>query len=68
MTPAELTNAVNDAAMYLGSVQRVVNAITVKGPTPSETDAAFAKVKHDWPTLGDALQALVDRHVRMFGK
>lgn len=68
MTPAEITAAANEAAAYLATVQRVVNAIVVKGPSPEVTDAAFAKLQREWPTLGGALQMLVDRHERMFGK
>lgn len=67
MSSVDITNAANDAVLYLATVQRVVNAIVVKGPSPSVTDEAFARLKHEWPTLGNALQALVDRHVRTFG-
>jgi len=63
----KLTDAIPAATEYVSAVQRVVDAVVIKGPNPAETDAAMNKLRHDWPTLGNAIDLLVAVHSKVLG-
>lgn len=67
MTQKKLNDGVPSAAMYLQAVQRVVDAVTEKGPSPRIHDAAMARLRDDWPTLANALDNLVLVHIQVIG-
>lgn len=58
----KITDAAPLATEYLGAVQRVVDALTIKGPAPDVHDQTYARLRASWPTLGAALDNLVTVH------
>lgn len=44
------------------AVEAVVRAWTDAGPAPTLHKAAIRRLHSEWPTLAQAIQALVDQH------
>lgn len=57
-----LSDALPDVQEYAAATQAVYDALTIKGPSPEVTDAAYAKLKREWPTLGLALDRFTSIH------